>query len=236
MKRGAEIMKIAGVLGGMGPIATIDLLNKIIRYTDAKKDSDHLHTLVDSYTEIPDRTAYILGQGENPEKYLIDSALKLEAMGASFIVMPCNTAHYFYEKVCGAVKIPFINMIDEVAKELDGVKKVGLLATKGTYKGHIYENIFNRYGIEVEVPTTDMQEIVTDLIYRIKEGQDNIDQVSIDQVLDYFSNLGIDKIILGCTELPVAFERLKIEGEFLDPTKILAISTIRLMGKKVREY
>lgn len=227
-------MKIAGVLGGMGPLATIDLLNKIVRYTDAKKDHDHVHTLVDSYTDIPDRTAYILGEGENPERYLIDSALKLEAMGASFIVMPCNTAHYFYEKVCGAVKIPFINMIDEVAKELDGVKRVGLLATKGTYKGHIYENIFNRYGIEVEVPPIDMQEIVTELIYKVKEGQDNIDQVSIGRVLDYFSNLGIDKIILGCTELPVAFERLKIEGEFLDPTKTLALSTIRLMGKKIK--
>jgi len=228
-------MKIAGVLGGMGPVATIDLLNKIVRYTDAKKDSDHVHTLVDSYTDIPDRTAYILGKGENPEKHLVDSALKLEAMGASFIVMPCNTAHYFYEKVCRAVKIPFINMIDEVAKELDGVKKVGLLATKGTYKGHIYETIFDRYGIEVEVPPIDLQEIVTELIYKVKEGQDNIDQVSIGQVLDYFSNLGIDKIILGCTELPVAFERLKIEGEFLDPTKTLALSTIRLMGKKLKD-
>ncbi|WP_051251684.1 aspartate/glutamate racemase family protein [Psychrilyobacter atlanticus] len=228
-------MKIAGVLGGMGPIATIDLLNKIVKYTDAKKDSDHIHTLVDNYTEIPDRTAYILGQGENPEQHLIDSALKLEAMGASFIVMPCNTAHYFYEKVCGAVKIPFINMIDEVAKELNDIKKVGLLATKGTYKGHIYENIFNRYGIDVKIPPIDMQEIVTDLIYRVKEGKDDIDQVPIDQVLDYFSSLGIDKIILGCTELPVAFRRLEIEGEFLDPTKILAVSTIKLIGKKIKE-
>lgn len=235
MNRGGQIMKIAGVLGGMGPIATIDLLNKIVKYTDAKKDSDHIHTLVDSYTEIPDRTAYILGQGENPEQHLIDSALKLEAMGASFIVMPCNTAHYFYEKVCGAVKIPFINMIDEVAKELNDVKKVGLLATKGTYKGHIYENIFNRYGIDVKIPPMDMQEIVTDLIYRVKEGKDDIDQVPIDQVLDYFSSLGVEKIILGCTELPVAFNRLKIEGDFLDPTKTLAVSTIKLMGKKLKE-
>jgi len=228
-------MKIAGVLGGMGPLATIDLLNKIVKYTDAKKDHDHVHTLVDSYTDIPDRTAYILGHGENPEKYLIDSALKLEAMGASFIVMPCNTAHYFYEKICGVVKIPFINMIEEVAKELNGVKKVGLLATKGTYKGHIYENTFNKYKIEVEIPPMDMQEIVTELIYTVKEGKKNIDQIPIDRVLDYFSNLGIDNIILGCTELPVAFEMLNVEGKFLDPTKVLALSTIKLMGKTIKK-
>ncbi len=156
-------------------------------------------------------------------------------MGASFIVMPCNTAHYFYEKICSKVKIPFINMIDEVAKELDGIKKVGLLATKGTYKGHIYENIFNRYKIDIEIPPMDMQEIVSELIYKVKEGEDDIDQVPIDQVLDYFSNLGVGKIILGCTELPVAFKRLEIEGQFLDPTKILAVSTIKLMGKKIKE-
>ncbi|MGB6128441.1 MAG: amino acid racemase [Psychrilyobacter sp.] len=229
-------MKIAGVLGGMGPLATIDLLNKIVKHTDAKKDSDHVHTLVDNYTGIPDRTAYILGNGENPEKYLVESALKLEAMGASFIVMPCNTAHYFYEKIYGTVKIPFVNMIEEVAKELDGVKKVGLLATKGTYRGHIYENIFNKYGIEIEVPPVDLQEIVNQLIYNLKEGKDNINEVPIDKVLDYFSNLGIDNIILGCTELPVAFEMLNVKGNFLDPTKILALSTIKLMGKTIKKY
>ena len=235
MKRGDQTMRIAGVLGGMGPLATIDLLNKIVKYTDAKKDSDHAHTLVDNYTDIPDRTAYIFGHGENPVRHLIDSALKLEAMGASFIVMPCNTAHYFYEKICEAIKIPFINMIDEVAKELDGVKKVGLLATKGTYKGRIYNNIFDKYGIEVEVPPIDMQEIITELIYNLKEGKDIVNNLPIHKVLDYFSNLGIEKIILGCTELPVAFEKLEIQGDFIDPTKILAISTIKLMEKKIKK-
>ncbi|MCS5420950.1 MULTISPECIES: aspartate/glutamate racemase family protein [Psychrilyobacter] len=226
-------MKIVGVLGGMGPLATMDLCNKIIKYTDAKKDSDHVHTLIDNNTEIPDRTAYILGKGENPEKYLIDSALKLEDMGVSFIVIPCNTAHYFYEKIQKSIKIPVVNMIDEVAKELKDVKKVGLLATKGTYSGHIYEDTFDKYGIKVEVPPMELQEIVMELIYRVKEGKDNIDEVDIDSVIEYFRKLGIDNIILGCTELPVAFEQLGIKGKFLDPTKILAISTIRLMGKRV---
>jgi aspartate racemase len=236
MKRGDHTMKIVGVLGGMGPLATIDLLNKIVKYTDAKKDSHHIHTLIDNNTEIPDRTAYILEKGETPIKHLIDSALKLEAMGASFIVMPCNTAHYFYEKICESIKIPFINMIDEVAKELNDVKKIGLLATKGTYKGHIYENILNRYGIEVEIPPIDMQEIVNKLIYSFKEGNENIDEIPIENVLDYFYNLGIEKIILGCTELPLAIEKLGIEGNFIDPTKILAISTIRLAGKEVKKF
>lgn len=226
-------MKIAGILGGMGPLATMDLSNKIIKYTDAEKDSDHVHILIDNNTEIPDRTAYILGKGENPVKYLIDSALRLEAMGADFIVMPCNTAHYFYEHIKKSVKIPFINMIDEIAKELKGTEKVGLLATKGTYYSNIYENIFKKYEIEVAVPPIDLQETVMELIYKVKDGNSNINEVPINSVVEYFSKLGIDNIILGCTELPVAFEKMEIEGNFLDPTKILAISTIKLVGKKV---
>ena len=229
-------MKIVGVLGGMGPLATVDLLNKIIKYTDAKKDSDHIHTLVDNNTEIPDRTAYILKEGKDPIDHLIDSALKLEAMGASFIVMPCNTAHYFYEKICKSIKIPFINMIDEVAKELNDVKKVALLSTKGTYKGKIYENILNKYGIEVAIPPVEMQEIINKLIYSLKEGDENLDKIPIKDVLDYFSNLGIKKIILGCTELPVAFEKLKIKGTFIDPTKILALSAIKHSGKNLKIF
>ncbi|WP_028857367.1 aspartate/glutamate racemase family protein [Psychrilyobacter atlanticus] len=226
-------MNIAGILGGMGPLATMDLSNKIIKYTDAEKDSDHVHILIDNNTEIPDRTAYILGKGENPEKYLIDSALRLEAMGADFIVMSCNTAHYFYEHIKKSVKIPFINMIEEIAKELKGIKKVGLLATKGTYYSNIYENIFKKYGIEVAVPPMHLQETVMELIYRVKDGNSDINEVPINSVVEYFSKLGIDNIILGCTELPVAFEKMAIKGNFLDPTKILAISTIKLVGKKV---
>lgn len=228
-------MKTVGILGGMGPLATMDLSNKIIKYTDAKKDSDHVHLLIDNNTKIPDRTAYILGEGENPEKYLIDSALKLEAMGADFIIMPCNTAHYFYDTLKSSVTIPFINMIDEIAKELKGVKKVGLLATKGTYYSKIYEDIFNKRGIEVTIPSIELQEIVMELIYKVKKGENNIDEIDVNSVIEYFYKLGIDKIILGCTELPVAFEKMELKGNFLDPTKILAINTIKLVGKKVIE-
>jgi aspartate racemase len=225
-------MKIAGVLGGMGPLATVALLQKIIKYTDAKKDSDHVHTIVDNYTEIPDRSAYILGHGENPLKYLIDSASKLETVGANFIVMPCNTAHYFYDDISKNINIPFINMIEEVAKVSKNIKKVGLLATKGTYVGKVYENVFSNYETKIEVPPLELQEIVTKLIYCIKNGKDDLHKIPIYKVLDYFSDLGVDKIILGCTELPLAFEKLELKGDFLDPTKILALSTIELAEKK----
>ena len=83
-----------GIIGGMGPLATCDLMEKIIDYTDAASDQEHIHVLVDSNTNIPDRTEAILHGGENPVPEMVKSAWKLESMGADILIMPCNTAHY----------------------------------------------------------------------------------------------------------------------------------------------
>ncbi len=226
-------MKTAGILGGMGPIATLDFLFKIVKNTDAKQDSEHVHMLVDNNTEIPDRSAYIQGSGENPEKFIIDSALKLQEMGSDFIVMPCNTAHYFYDNVKKALKIPVINMIDETAKNLIGETKVGLLATKGTYFSNVYEKVFTNYNIELVTPPMKFQDVIMEIIYKVKGGEIEFDKDKIDLIIEYFNNLGVKKLILGCTELPIVFKNVRVEGELVDPTKILAISVIKRAGKKV---
>ena len=87
--------KTLGIIGGMGPLATANLFNKIVLTTHAKSDQDHIHILIDNNTLIPDRTAYLLGNGEDPLEQLVTSAVRLEKMGAEFLIMPCNTAHYF---------------------------------------------------------------------------------------------------------------------------------------------
>ncbi len=154
-------MKTLGILGGMGPLATVDLYDKIVRHTDAHSDAEHIHILIDSYPEIPDRTAYILGGEQDPTPYLVQAAKNIEAMGADYLVMPCNTAHYFYEDMKSEVTIPFIHMIEEVRKFIKttypDVKKVGLLATEGTYKGHVYDKELKDYGIEVCHPSEAQQ-------------------------------------------------------------------------------
>ena len=88
-------MKMVGIIGGMGPLATVDLFGKIVNLTDAKCDNDHIHILIDNNTYIPDRTSYILGDGENPIDELVKSAKRLKNMGADFLIMPCNTSHYY---------------------------------------------------------------------------------------------------------------------------------------------
>ena len=128
---------ILGIMGGMGPAATCDLFRKIIDYTDATKDQEHLHIIIDNNTQIPDRTSYIIGSGEDPRMEMIRSIIKLETMGVDYIAIPCNTAHYFYDDLTKYSKVKILNMIYETAVFLKNTKPDNkdylLLATQGTY-------------------------------------------------------------------------------------------------------
>lgn len=230
-------MKTIGILGGMGPLATADLFKKIITLTEANSDNEHIEIIVENNTKIPDRTDHIINNGEDPTKHMIKSAIRLEMMGADVIIMPCNTAHYFYNEIVKYVDIPFINMIAETAKETAKLfpnKKVALLATEGTYKAGIYDKVFNEYNLELVKPDADKQKYVMELIYNIKRGKNDIDLTSFQAVLGELKEQEVEAFILGCTELPVAFEMFDINEKYIDPTKILACSSIRYVGKNIK--
>ncbi|MEG0857503.1 MAG: amino acid racemase [Terrisporobacter sp.] len=222
-------MKVVGIIGGMGPLATVDLFGKIVNLTNAKCDNNHIHILIDNNTSIPDRTSYILGNGENPIDELVKSAKRLKDMGADFLVMPCNTAHYFYDDIVKSVSTPFISMIEETANYIKNqkIKKVGLLSTTGTINAKVYDNIFNSYNIEVIKPSDENQNIIMDLIYGIKKGTKEFDIDKIKKVLDDLGSKNVECIILGCTELPVAFNILNLSGNYIDPTEVLAKAAIK---------
>jgi len=143
--------KIIGILGGMGPEATVDLFYKIIKLTPAEKDQEHLRIIIDNNPKIPDRTAAILGKGEDPLPALQETAQSLEKAGADFIIIPCNTAYYFLSSIQESVKIPILNMIEETAKEtrkkIPPIKKVGLLASVGVYETKIYHQQFEKFNL-----------------------------------------------------------------------------------------
>lgn len=233
------ILKTLGIIGGMGPFATQCLFKKIIMYTDAKSDQEHVHIIIDNNTTIPDRTSYILGKGENPEIYLVKSAIKLEMANADFIIMPCNTAHFFYSSIIKYITIPFLNMITETAvyitNTFKGLKRIGLLATQGVYKTGIYDKALGHYGIEVLNPNSKNQVAITDLIYNIKEGNINVSLNGFDTAVDEISARGAEVIILGCTELSIAYEMFQMKGNFVDPLTILAKAAIIFAGKRVKE-
>ncbi len=221
-----------GILGGMGPQATVDLFQKIVNVTPAGCDQEHIKIIIDNDPKIPDRTKYIIGQGENPVNALIEKAIKLKLMGAELLTMPCNTAHYFYDEIIKYVDIPFINMITEVANEIR-IKygkgaKAGLLATLGTYKAKIYEEIFSKYGIEILVPNDDGKRHIYELIYQVKEGFniDNLNNVS--KITRDLKTKGAMTVILGCTELPLVKIDLPEDIEYIDTTLVLAKKAVNL--------
>ncbi len=236
--------KTLGVLGGMGPMATALFFAGIVRLTEAEFDQEHVPLLIDSNCLIPDRSTYLLGQGENPLAMLLESASRLEAWGADFLAMPCNTAHVFYDEINRRVNIPFINMIEETVACMDRMiplpqkgngRTIGLLATEGLCKSGLYDAAAGKYGIEVLKPSPDHQNIVSELIEKVKKGQMDFNSKAITGVVESLLGMGATVIVLGCTELSVLGAYMNINAEFIDPMEILTRSVIVFAGRKIKE-
>ena len=223
-----------GIIGGMGPMATLDLFGKIIANTDAHTDAEHIRVYIDCHTGIPDRTQAILNGGESPVPYLWESAEKLAAMGAGFLLIPCNTSHYYYKQICEGSPVPVMNMVEETAKELakDGVTKVGLLATDGTCRSGVYQAALAAYGIESLCPNEAEQREVMRLIYDgVKADAPSFDTEQLAAMIDRLKAEGAQRILLGCTELPLGFDRYGLSRkDTVDPALILARAAIRKAG------
>jgi aspartate racemase len=224
--------KIIGILGGMGPEATTDLFYKIIKLTPAGKDQDHLRVIIDNNPKIPDRTAAILGKGEDPLPALRETARNLEKAGADFIIIPCNTAHYFLPSIQESVKIPILNMIEETAKKtqkkIPSIKKVGLLALIGTYKTEIYSQHFKKFNIEVISPEEKDKEKVMKVIYAVKTG-DLSEEIkkNITSIAQKLIDKGAEAVIAGCTEIPLILKEGDVSVPIIDPTQALAEAAIQ---------
>lgn len=227
--------KTIGIIGGMGPLATADLFKKIVLNTKAETDQDHIKILIDNNTDIPDRTEAIIHNGKNPVPQLTKSAVSLWTMGADVLVMPCNTAHYFRAKVQENVDIPILNMIELTGEALleKGIRTVGLLATEGTIQSKIYQDVLEEMGIGIIVPDAKEQKEVTDLIYKgVKAGEKDYEVTKVKEVIECLLSRGAEILILGCTELPVAFDMYKLDYNICDPTLELARGAIKAANGK----
>lgn len=219
--------KVIGILGGMGPEATIDLFYKIIKFTPAEKDQDHLRIVIDNNPKIPDRIAAISGKGEDPLPALQETARNLEKAGADFIIIPCNTAHYFLPSIQESVKIPILNMIEETVKETQkknsSIKKVGLLASIGIYRTKTYHQHFKKFNIEVISPEEKDKEEVMKVIYAVKAGDlSNGIKWNILKIAQKLIAKGAEALITGCTEVPLILKEGDVSVPIIDPTQILA--------------
>lgn len=231
--------KTIGILGGMGPLATADLMRKIIAVTDAKSDNEHVRVYVDSNTAIPDRTEAILHGGADPVPEMLSALRHLEACGADCILVACNTAHYFLPQLQSHTDIPILNMPAITAKrcaELYPGKTAAILATEGTLEVGIYDKALAGEGVEFLTPDNSERKEIMHFIYDVVKATKPLqpeDDAEWSRLLQGMRDRGADYFILACTELPILAEGLSDPGPFVDPTEALAREAVLFCGYPV---
>jgi len=225
--------KIVGVMGGMGPDATVDFMARVIAMTDSGSDQGHVHMIVDQDPTIPNRQRAIREGSADVTEALGEMAKRLEVAGADFLVMVCNTAHVFLDGVHAITSIPFISIIDESVNEIDRVcpdaRKVGVMATDGCLDTGIYQDAITASGREALVPEKDGLEQLMRLISAIKAGNQGEDiRRSMQASANELVQQGADVIIAGCTEIPIVFDGENCTVPVISSTNVLAERTLEL--------
>lgn len=230
--------KTLGIVGGVGPLATMFIGEMIVRRTKAAKDQDHVNSIITNNTRIPDRTAFIMGRSEdNPVPVMIDDMAKLSSIGAEIIIIPCNTAHTFYDELEMGSPVPVIHMIRETMKRAaqQGAVKVGVLATTGTVTSKVYQQAANEYGLEPVLPSPEIQGKVMSIIYdNVKAGK-NADKDTWREIVNHMENQGCDRVVLGCTELSIVKKEINLPDFYLDSLIVLAETAILSCGYELAE-
>lgn len=223
--------KTIGIIGGMGPMATVDLFRKIVENTKASSDSEHLRILIDNNPQIPDRTECILQGSNAPLEAMSESAARLIGAGAELLAIPCNTAHYYYKALADRCSVPILNMPELAAEECrkKGYRRVGLLATEGCIKGRVHEPFFQERGIELIYPSEKGIETLMDLIYHdLKAGKAASPKRAYEE-LEAMKTEGAEVFMIACTELTLAFEH-DHAFSYLDSTMLLVREAIICAG------
>jgi len=212
----------------MGPEATIDLMSRVIRCTPAKDDIDHIRMVVDNNPQVPSRIKALYEKtGEDPVPCIQEMARRLEAFGVDFLAMPCNTAHYYFDKIRDVVGIPFLNMIEIAAKkivhDLPEVKTAGILASTVVLELGLYEKEFAKYGVRLINPPQPIQEELMGTIRLIKTGQyDEKVLETLQSAAESMVEPGAEAIIVACTELSIVSSDLRSPAICYDSAQILA--------------
>ena len=217
--------KVVGILGGMGPMSTVELMRKVTEKTPVQSERDHLRILVDSRPQIPDRPAAVLGTGPSPVPMLQESARLLEGWGADLIALPCNTVHAFIEDVQKAVTIEVLDMIGLVGRELSrGVREgapVGLLATTAAGRARIFHDRLPRFSL-VTPGDSDQEELVTKAILQVKvEDELAAPREKLLRAVETFEPRP-DAVVAGCTEVELALDGAQVPMPVICPMELLA--------------
>jgi aspartate racemase len=230
--------KTVGVMGGMGPDATVDFMAKVIALTDSGRDQDHVHMIIDNDPTIPNRQTAINSGKDDISPRLAEMALRLESAGADFLVMVCNTAHFFLEVANSSTSIPFISIIDETVNEIERIcadaRMVGVMATNSCLDTGIYQDAITASGRVALVPDPANLKLLMDLINAIKAGDKGAEvKMGMESVARALTDAGAEVLIAGCTEIPIVFEGDGFDVPVVASTNVLAQRTVDIVTGQV---
>lgn len=228
-----------GVVGGMGPDATVLFLTMVIELTDASSDQEHVDLDCLMHASIPDRTAYILGRSTaNPVPPMQADLALLAARGAAAVAIPCNTAHYFFDELQASCPIPILNMLElaaaSVRRRFPEARRVAVLGTRGTVETGVYRAACERVGLALVPIPEAVQRLADAVIFdRVKAGLAVEEGLYLD-LLDGGLAAGADVLLLACTELSVPERRIAHDRPAVDAMVALAEATVIAAGKRLR--
>ncbi|MGI6326486.1 MAG: aspartate/glutamate racemase family protein [Saccharofermentanales bacterium] len=230
-------MKRLGVIGGLGPLATAQFMEMVVRMTDARHDRDHIPMIINSYPATPDRTRFILGQSEDsPLPTMVRIGQELAGMGAECIAIPCVTAYFFYGQLAANIPVPVIDLIGETALHLqeNQVTCAGLMATDGTLAGGFFRRRLEEAGIEVVEPSAANQKLVMKIIYDHVKANQPVNMADFATVGNELRQQGAQVILLGCTELSSIHRDQPIGNGYLNVMAVQARKAVLLCGAKLK--
>ena len=233
------VFRMVGILGGMGPAATVDLMQKIIAATPAKCDQEHVPMIVWNVPQIPDRNLFLNGSGPSPAEAMRNAACSLALAGAEAIAIACNTAHLWADEIAQAANLPVIHIVDAALAEVllerqytqqtaqTSSPNIMLLSTDATQSFGVYAKRAEQRHITLLSPRLADQRVITDVISLVKAGQTGKARALLLPVLRTQLEQGVDRFLLGCTEMPLVVAGSEFEAKSIDATLALARAIVR---------
>lgn len=228
--------RVAGVLGGLGPAATIDFMHRVLALSDAASEQQHVRLLVDQNPGVPNRQQAILENGVSPGPELAAMAAGLERAGADFLVMPCNTAHAWQDEIAAATSLPFVSIVDATVREIPGgIAAAGVLETPACRKAGVYRRALANAGVDyVELSDSECAKLM-DVAYAVKAGDCGAMQRETTQGLAAaLARRGARAIIVACTEVPLVLDVQDTSVPLVVSTDALARATIAIARGEMR--
>ena len=232
-------MKKLGVLGGLGPMASVYFLQLLTQMSDAQTDQEHMEIILYSKPSIPDRTIYIVGESNiNPVEEMVIVGKKLKEMWADILAVPCITAHFFHKELEDKIGLPIIHAIEETGfyLEEEKISRAGILATDGTIRSGLFQSALKRRGICPVVPNADNQKKLMEIIYNEIKAGEEINIPFFHQISKELFDQGAEVILLACTELSLIRKDHGLSTGYLDVMEVLARKAVQSCNRLRKEY